>query len=364
MDLAATADSLEQLAVGSGLAWQPEKIDLKYSEATIKYDTDYSFDIAQSSVAYDPVYGSIGGFQAAISDILGNKAFHFLLTNTAETKDELLTAFNVGVTYINKERRLNWGVGVFHLYDEYFNDVDLYYDERQAGVLSLLSYPLSKFHRVELTNVARYSNKERRYGLPNRESFLLSHYRRWVYDNSLWDVSGPIEGRRYSITLGITNSLSELRNYNRLAAADIRHYIRLGRFSAFASRLFAYTSPGLEPQRIYLGGSWSFRGYDRRAFYNSNVLFASNELRFPLIDDLLIGFPFGGLGFRGIRGALFFDVGSAWDDDFDQFYGSFGAGFRVNLGYVVVLRFDFSRTTDFEKISSRTDFDFFFGWNF
>ena len=146
--------------------------------------------------------------------------------------------------------------------------------------------------------------------------------------------------------------------------ADVRHYLRLGRFSAFANRLFAYSSSGKEPQRIYFGGSWSFRGYGRRAFYNRNVLFASNELRFPLIDRLLIGFPFGSLGFTGIRGALFFDVGSAWDDDFDQFYGSFGAGFRVSLGYLVVLRFDFSRTTDFKTVSSKTDFDFFFGWNF
>ena len=47
-----------------------------------------------------------------------------------------------------------------------------------------------------------------------------------------------------------------------------------------------------------------------------------------------------------------------------QFLGSFGAGFRVSLGYIIVLRFDFSRTTDFETISNSTDFDFFFGWNF
>ena len=94
------------------------------------------------------------------------------------------------------------------------------------------------------------------------------------------------------------------------------------------------------------------------------MVFASNELRFPLIDDLLIGFPFGGFGLRGIRGALFFDVGSAWDDHFDQLLGSFGTGFRVALGYFVVLRFDFSRTTDFKTVSPRTDFYFFFGWNF
>ena len=93
-------------------------------------------------------------------------------------------------------------------------------------------------------------------------------------------------------------------------------------------------------------------------------MFASQELRFPLIDALLIGFPIGGLDFRGIRGALFFDVGSAFDDTFDQLLGSFGAGVRLSLGYIILLRFDFTRTTDFETISPRTDFDFFFGWNF
>ena len=194
---------------------------------------------------------------------------------------------------------------------------------------------------------------------------IATNYLSWVFDNSLWDISGPIEGRRYNFTVGITTKLEGMRNFNRIALADIRHYFRLGRYSAIANRLFGYSSSGLEPQRIYFGGSWSFRGYDRRQFYNRNVILASNELRFPLIDNLFIGFPSGaGIGFRGIRGALFFDVGSAWDDEFDELLGSFGAGFRVSLGYIVLLRFDFTRTTDFETISPTTDFDFFFGWNF
>ncbi len=138
----------------------------------------------------------------------------------------------------------------------------------------------------------------------------------------------------------------------------------MGRDSALANRLLDFTSSGIEPQRIYFGGSWSFRGYSRRAFYTRNVLFASTELRFPLIDNLLIGLPIGNLGFRGIRGVLFFDVASAWENDFDQFIGSFGTGIRFALGYLVVLRFDFTRTTDFRSISPKTDFDFFFGWNF
>ena len=364
MELPEEPETVEQPFAVIDSPWKPAVINRKFSQASVKYENDYSLDIAQSSIAYDPVYGTMGGVQLAMSDVLGNNAFHFLLTNTAESSSELLTSFNFGVTYINKKDRLNWGLGAYHLYDEYYNDYDLYYNERQAGVISLFSYPFSKFHRVEFTTLARYSKKDRRYGLVDREGFLVTNYVRWVYDNSLWDITGPIEGRRYNITLGLTSSLSEGRNYNRIVLADFRHYFRLGRFSAFANRLFGYHSSGLDPQRIYFGGSWSFRGFSRREFYNRNVVFASNELRFPLIDDLLIGFPFGGFGLRGIRGAVFFDVGSAWDDHFDQLLGSFGTGIRVALGYFVVLRFDFSRTTDFKTVSPKTDFDFFFGWNF
>jgi len=344
--------------------WRPKQIDERFSQTSVKYETDYSFDIAQSAIAYDPIYGSTGGLQASFSDLLGNHAFYLLLTNTAQTKDEFLESFNFGITYVNRARRINWGVGIFHLYDEFYNIKDQYYFRRQAGGLGFFSYPLSKFSRVDLTTFIRYDKKDRRYGLTDREGMLASTFVSWVYDNAIWDISGPIEGRRYNLSAGISHSLSHGQAWNRIAFADVRHYFRLGTYSAFASRLFAFGSGGLEPQRIYFGGSWDFRGFDRRDFYNRKVLFASNELRFPLIDDLVIGFPFGDIGFRGIRGALFFDVGSAWDDEFDQFYGSYGFGFRVNLGYVVLLRFDFARRTDFKTSSPGFDFDFFFGWNF
>ncbi|MEA3296307.1 MAG: hypothetical protein U9R56_00400 [candidate division Zixibacteria bacterium] len=364
MDIEAESVPLEQQSTTAQKLWQPPAIDTKHSRSTVRYETDYSFDIAQSAVGYDPVSGALGGFQAAISDVLGNRAYYLLLTNTARTKDELLESFNFGVTYVNREKRLNRGFGFFHLYDEYYNDFDSYYLERQVGGISLFSYPFSKFQRVEFTTLGRYSNRESRFHLNSREAFLVTNYLSWVYDNSLWDISGPIEGRRYRLSLGVTSSLDRMSIFSRLAMADIRHYFRLGKYSALANRILAYTSSGKEPQRVYLGGSWSFRGYSRHEFYNRNILFASNELRFPVIDHLFIGFPFGGVDFQSIRGALFFDTGSAWDDDFDKFLGSFGFGFRVALGYVVQLRFDFTRTTDFHTISQETDFDFFFGWNF
>jgi WD40-like Beta Propeller Repeat len=344
--------------------WSASTIKTEVSQGSVKYRTDYSFDIAQSSIGYDPVYGSLGGLQVAMSDMLGNRAFHFLLTNTGKTKDDFLKSINGGVTYINRQRRLNWGIGGFHLYDEYFNDFDLYFYEREAGAIVLLSYPISKFMRIDFTSLARYSSRELRNGLPPRNAFLGSGYMSFVFDNSLWDISGPIEGRRYNFTVGTTQAVDLGENFSRLAIADIRHYFRLGANSAFANRLFGYTSTGKEPERIYFGGSWSFRGYDRRQFYKRKIAFMSNELRFPLIDNLNIGFPFGPLQFQSIRGALFLDLGSAWDEEFPGWLGSFGGGFRVPLGYYVLLRFDFTRTFDEYELSPRTDFDFFFGWNF
>jgi len=352
--------------------WRPGRLAQRHVKSSVRYKTEYSFDIAQSVIALDPVYGSLGGLQVALSDMLGDNAFYFLLTNTAETKDEFLTSFNAAVTYINKKRRLNWGVGLYHFYDEYYNDYEGYFNERQVGGLVYVNYPISKFSRIETINYFRYSNKDRWLFQYRRRAALMSNFVSFVVDNSIWDVSGPIEGRRYNFTLGLTTRLDEGRQYNRIGLADLRHYWRLGKYSAFASRLFAYSSTGIEPQRIYFGGSWSFRGYDRRAFYKRNILFASHELRFPLIEQLLIGFPFGGIGFQAIRGALFFDAGYITDakfhlfDDvfFDNLRGSFGAGFRVALARFVVLRFDFARLTDFKKISPDTEFEFFFGWNF
>ncbi len=352
--------------------WKPGRLAAASYKSSVKYNTDYSFDIAQSAISYDPVYGTIGGLQMAMSDMLGDHTFYFVLANTAQNKDEILTSFNVAVTYINKINRLNWGLGGYHLYDEYYNDYDGYYFERQVGGLVYLNYPFSKYNRVETTTYLRYSDKDYTFGFTRRRATLWSSYISLVSDNSLWDISGPLDGHRYNFTFGVTSALDKGRTLNRIGLVDIRHYFRLGRYSAFANRMFIYSSSGEEPQRLYFGGSWSFRGYDRRDFYVRNIVFASNELRFPLIDNLSIGFPFGGIGFQAIRGALFFDVGRITNRRFhlldqtffDDLIGSFGAGFRVALGGLIVFRFDFARTTDFNKISDRTDFDFFFGWNF
>ncbi len=230
--------------------------------------------------------------------------------------------------------------------------------------MGFTSYPVSKFKRIEAILFLRQSDRNRLFLEQKRKAFLYTQYLSLIKDTSLWDLTGPIDGTRFNLTVGLTTNLKSGKMHNNLVLADIRRYFRLGKYSAFATRWTAFISNGIEPQRLYLGGSWTLRGYDRRAFFGRHLVLISNELRFPLVNNLLISFPFGKLGFEGIRGAIFFDAGNAWDTDFQRLFGSFGIGARVALGYVAVLRLDVAKKTDFSSISKKTVFDFFFGWNF
>ncbi len=346
-------------------AWNPREIEGKREHGVVNYSNEYSLDIAQSAVSYDAVFGTMGGLQVVLSDMLGNHTWYFLLANTASQRNDLLKSFNVGATYFNQEHRVNYGIGAYHLFNEYQDRVEGYYTERQTGINGLVSYPISKFTRVETSMFLRHSFRDNPLFQKQRHAILSTNYASLVHDNSIWDISGPIDGMRSNFTVGLTTDFYTGRVFNRLAFIDFRNYLRIRKYSAFATRIFGFASAGLEPQRIYLGGSWSLRGYDWRQFYGRKVYLISNELRFPLIDNLFIGFPFGRVGFHAIRGALFFDVGSAWDDEYEATYGSFGAGARVALGYLAVLRFDLSKkTTNFNRYEPGLDFDFFFGWNF
>jgi len=125
----------------------------------------------------------------------------------------------------------------------------------------------------------------------------------------------------------------------------------------------------------FMGGSWDFRLYPRWSIWGHKLFLVSQELRVPVIDQLAVSFPFGGLGFRSIKGALFADFGNAWDDKLQTVLGSYGFSFRINIGGFLVLRYDIGhrfavdgvnsrfRNAEFHS-SSRWFKEFFFGWDF
>jgi outer membrane protein assembly factor BamA len=108
------------------------------------------------------------------------------------------------------------------------------------------------------------------------------------------------------------------------------------------------------------------RGWQRWSIRGQKLWLASTELRFPFIDQLGIRFPFGGLSFGSFRGALFTDFGGAWDHDYTETKGSIGGGVRLNLGGVIVLRYDIGKRIEnnLSKFQKGLFHQFFFGWDF
>ncbi len=145
---------------------------------------------------------------------------------------------------------------------------------------------------------------------------------------------------------------------------DLRHYFRLGYRAAHAVRIWGQFNQGKEPLPFVMGGSWDLRGYKLWSLWGTKLVLISNELRFPFLDQFYLGFPFGGIGFNSIRGALFLDAGNVWTDDFGEWKGSMGVGIRFRFAGFLVIRLDMGKKTDFKQIYPRTFTQLFFGWDF
>jgi len=351
--------------------WNHRKIEKDITKISKKYKGGYSLDIAQSQVSQDPIFGTSGGAVVALSDILGNNQYYILVYNNARTSSDILSSFNIAVTKISLAGRTNIAYGGFHLNNRLFNLHEGFFDEKRIGGYLSVAYPLSFFQRIEASTSLSYSFKDR-FGDDSRKAYLAVNSIRYVKDNSLWGSSGPLDGQRISLLVAYTNDVkySNLNYYS--LVADYRRYFRLSNSTTFATRfmyLHSEGNPDREIQRFYIGGSWTLRLYPRFGIWGTRAYVINNEYRFPFIDQMGVKFPFGSIGFRGIRGALFFDVGNVYNGElikkeWEETKGSYGIGFRMRLGGFIVLRYDIGRRTSFRKWPETTYKQFFFGWDF
>ncbi len=176
----------------------------------------------------------------------------------------MLENISASAVYVNRERRLNWGLGAFRTKNRNFEgELDVAYVEAAAGAIGLLRYPLSRFTRVEGTAVVEHSDRvdfTLAVDHPRRVGWIASHYLSFVQDNSLWIPSGPIDGSRFSITAGISSDFTNSRFDSYLLSGDWRRYFRLGRHSTYAVRGYGFYSGGDRPRRINIGGTLGLRG--------------------------------------------------------------------------------------------------------
>ncbi len=367
----ATTDSISEPET----YWNIDKIEGISAESNVKYKPKFTLDIAQSQITQDPLFGVSGGAQLAMTDMLGNYQYYFLIYNNAQTREDFLKSFNIAITRANLSRRTNIGYGVYHFAGRHFYWYDDYFYERTIGGFISLSYPISMFQRIEGSMNIRHSDKDWYFVDRARKAFLFSNFISYVKDNSLWGPTGPIDGERIKFTLGNTIDVQHSNVNFYTIIADYRKYFRLSTRTAYAIRLMTYYNHGKEATRFFMGGSWDLRGYPRWRIWGKKLFLVSNELRFPFIDRFIIHFPIGGMTFSSIRGATFVDLGNAWDENLEHVLGSIGFGLRFRLGGFLVLRFDFGKKFSFNDTNDLFNFDkfshqkgwfqqFFFGWDF
>ena len=324
----------------------------------------YRLDFAQTSVAMDPIYGILGGAQLSLSDQMGNRYFHFLLANSAQVQSDFADHWNVAVTYLNMSRRTNWGISVFHFANEYFSPYESFYFERTIGLRGAVNFPYSLFRRLELSTSMWYSSKDYYVDEPE-PSVLVSNFISTIHDNALWSVIGPRDGWRTRFTIGPTFDLMKGRYHNITAWLDVRRYWQVVPKITIAHRTMVWMNDGRDIRRYYIGGSWGMRGYRFGSIGGRNVIMLNQELRFPFAQRLRMDFRSGSIWLAPIHGALFLDLGNAWERDLLGIYTSTGIGLRGALAGVLVLRLDMGlRSLTVNTTPDDKFIQFFFGWDF
>lgn len=349
--------------------WEPEKPDTSTAYVNRDYNVRFGVDLIAAAFAVDPDFGYMGnGAQIFLTDIMGDHQLVLLFGSASDDFSNFWENLNVGFTYINRTRRLNYAFGAFHLASYIGSVYDILRFERRYGVMGGLSYPFSKFTRVDFQSIFKFMERDddiTYIGIEEGKTTLLSNYLSWTTDNIVWGVGGPLNGHRMNVSLGRSFDMKGSRYESTTLHFDLRNYFNFGSRIVLAQRFVSRNAWGSDIQLFYLGGSWDLRGYDFREYAGKRIMLINSEIRFPLIDGLIVRLPFGRIEFPLFRGALFVDAGkvSGFIQDTD-WLGSVGTGVEMNLGYLPVIRVNFSRRTDFKTIENKTRVDLFLGFNF
>ena len=307
-----------------------------------KYRLNFTPDIIYGNAGYDTFYGVTGSTIMAFSDLLGNHQIIFVTNLMFDLKNS-----DYGLQYFYLPNRVDFGFGGFHsarfviINDAFGGSL---YRFRTYGADVAAVYPVTKFNRLEFgLNWYNISKENLDYpNVPLQQRTVLVPEFSYVYDTILWGYIAPVNGTRYRLNVFGTPQLGlDGLSFVNLTG-DYRTYLRLGRNYSVALRLAGGGSFGQNPQKFIIGGvsNWinrSFeggyvpldnaedflflqvgvplRGYNYNAAIGSRYGLFNFEFRYPLFAFLQAG-PLP-IGLQSLAGAMFFDMGSAWNRERD-----------------------------------------------
>ncbi len=311
------------------------------------------------------VVGSQGGIGGAsllhFSDLLGDHLLTIGLGIYGSLKDS-----DLSVDYVKRSGRTSYRFGAFQYSRRYgFLGSQMASVEKQTylGVRTAASRPFDKFSRLEASLQLAGVRGRFYLGETPTESVAdpsLQEVRlfvgpglAYVVDTALFGRTGPIMGRR--LRLSLESGFGELDF--RTVELDLRQYWSFGPSFSVAARGYLASSWGATPQTFYLGGAYTLRGYAYGALTGRHAGLLGAEFRFPLLHTIALGWPLP-LQLTNVRGVLFAETGSAWDQEFLRTsratVGSalnlgpqvaFGFGTRLDLG-AYLLRLDWAQRYD------------------
>jgi WD40 repeat protein len=365
----------------------------------VSFHPDY---IADPSIGYTPNYGTFAGGTAFVfSDLLGNHqlavsgniygrlsdASVFLGYANLSRRFQYTTGISQDPIYvpINGGTKVNQQLQLYRIYTDY-----LRYVVRNLFVTG--QYPFNRFTRVETgvqlnsisqgvvevyqdCNAAGYCTDVQFRDTTSLPTITYATpSTAFVSDNTLFGTTGPVMGRR--MRFQVSQSVGKLTFTDFLA--DYRRYDPIiFNTLTFATRFLTSISVGPDEGFFpkYIGRPDFVRGYDRANFNfydctsvigstaacnnaqlaGSRVAVANAELRFPIIRRFDVGTAFG---LPPVDGLIFYDAGLAWSKNQKPHWGtppagndpstdrypltSYGAGLRVNLFNLAILRWDYA----------------------
>jgi len=389
----------------------PDTNEFTFRPYKVRFTADY---VVRPTVGYERDNfgrGVFGGTAIALSDILGN---HSVIL-AGGINGRISEAQFLGL-YVNQSHRLNWASGFSQdpLYFYGGSDWTRIEDPRRPGdsldvfstrirrfvirdLFAESSYPFSRFNRVELgvhaVNIAEatlalqtsydaatggFVDQQLVQGGGPSATFVqpsIAH----VHDNTLFGYVGPFAGARSRLSVAPAFGTWQFT----AGLVDYRRYVFFRPFTiAVRGMMFGRFGRDADRFPVFLGSPDLIRGYTAGSFRNhecvvntqsssqtgcadldqligSKIAVANVELRFPLTRTLVLGFlP---VGFPPIEGALFYDIGMAWNDaslvkwrrDASENpvlvrapLRSWGGSIRANVFGLLIMRLDYTRPLD------------------
>ena len=84
-----------------GENWSPDKIAGIPKKNNLKYEKQFSLDIATTALTVDPVFGANTGGIVSLSDLLGDEKYYFLIFNNANGDSEFWKSFNIAISALS-----------------------------------------------------------------------------------------------------------------------------------------------------------------------------------------------------------------------------------------------------------------------